>query len=445
MNNLFDNLANQDSSISDNSGLLNNDDLSSTLDEINQDLNQNLTDSFHQQQQFDYQNFNMGLEENPDFAQNHFSSDNLANQDSGISDNSGLLNNDDLSSTLDEINQDLNQNLTDSFHQQQQFDYQNFNMGLEENPDFAQNHFSSDNLANQDSGISDNSGLLNNDDLSSTLDEINQDLNQNLTDSFHQQQQFDYQNFNMGLEENPDFAQNHFSSDNLANQDSGISDNSGLLNNDDLSSTLDEINQDLNQNLTDSFHQQQQFDYQNFNMGLEENPDFAQNHFSSDNFHQKQQFEHQDFGTDFSGVNSESPLPEISNFQQEENNLSLSSHTFESHNIGLSSHRLEFNSSSDQYPYATIDNSGDIYLHTAKYHYHKAGYLKGRAVYNSGYNYLGYAGTDGKVYDNHNHAVGWVDNNGNVYNEGGIQVSHTNKGVVGAAAYLLCSYYGGAN
>jgi len=66
-------------------------------------------------------------------------------------------------------------------------------------------------------------------------------------------------------------------------------------------------------------------------------------------------------------------------------------------------------------------------------------------VYNSGYHYLGYAGTDGKVYDNHNHAVGWVNNNGNIYNEGGIQVSHTNKGVVGAAAYLLCSYYGGAN
>ena len=86
MNNLFDNLANQDSSINDNSGLLNNDDLSSTMDEINQDLNQNLTDSFHQQQQFDYQNSSMGLGENPDLAQNDFSLDNLANQDSSISD-----------------------------------------------------------------------------------------------------------------------------------------------------------------------------------------------------------------------------------------------------------------------------------------------------------------------------------------------------------------------
>ncbi|MDJ0514875.1 MAG: hypothetical protein QNJ74_01000 [Trichodesmium sp. MO_231.B1] len=56
MNNSFDNLANQDNSLSDNSGLLNNDDLSSTLDDINQDLNQNLPDSFHQQEQFNYQN-----------------------------------------------------------------------------------------------------------------------------------------------------------------------------------------------------------------------------------------------------------------------------------------------------------------------------------------------------------------------------------------------------
>ncbi|NEO55119.1 MAG: hypothetical protein F6K54_19780 [Okeania sp. SIO3B5] len=304
MNNLFDNLANQDSGISDNSGLLNNDDFSSIPDEINQDLNQNLTDNFHQQQQFDYQNFNMGLGENPDFAQNDFSLENLANQDSSINDNYALLNNEDFSSTLDDINQDLNQNLTDSFHQQQQFDYQNFNMGLGENPDFAQNDFSLENLANQDSSINDNYALLNNEDFSSTLDDINQDLNQNLTDSFHQQQQFDYQNFNMGLGENPDFAQNDFSSNNLANQDSGISYNSGLLNNDDLSSSSDDINQDLNQNVTDGFHQQQQFDYQHSSMGLQENLDFSQNHFLSDNFHQQQQFEHQDFDTDFSGVNS---------------------------------------------------------------------------------------------------------------------------------------------
>ncbi len=43
MNNLFDNLSNQDSSISDSYGLLNNDDLSSSPDGINQDFNQNLT------------------------------------------------------------------------------------------------------------------------------------------------------------------------------------------------------------------------------------------------------------------------------------------------------------------------------------------------------------------------------------------------------------------
>ncbi|MDJ0554242.1 MAG: hypothetical protein QNJ68_07360 [Microcoleaceae cyanobacterium MO_207.B10] len=70
---------------------------------------------------------------------------------------------------------------------------------------------------------------------------------------------------------------------------------------------------------------------------------------------------------------------------------------------------------------------------------HYVGYLKGREVYNSGNYYLGYAGTDSQVYDNHNHVVGWVDNNG------GCKVYHTNKGVVGAAAYLLCSHYRGAN
>ena len=263
-----------------------------------------------------------------------------------------------------------------------------------------------DNLANQDSGISDNSGLVNNDDLSSNLDGINQDLSQNLTDSFHQQQQFDYQNFNMGLGENLDLAQNDFSLDNLANQDISISDNSGLVNNDDFSSAENDINQDFG-------------------------------------------------STDFSGINSESPLPEISNFQQEQNNLSLNSQTFENQNLGLSSNQIEFHSSlsnqvlnysDDQYPYTTIDNSGYIKLHTTNDRDgHYAGHLKGREVYNIGDYYLGYAGTDGKVYDHHNHAVGWVGNNGNVYNEKGIQVSHTNKGVVGAAAYLLCSYYGGAN
>ncbi|NES77941.1 MULTISPECIES: hypothetical protein [Okeania] len=225
-----------------------------------------------------------------------------------------------------------------------------------------------DNLSNQDSSISDNSGLLNNDDLSSTLDDINQDLHQNLTDGFHQQQQFDYQHSSMGLGANIDLEQNNFSFDNFANQDSGISDNYGLLNNDDFSST----SHDINQNFTDNFHQQQQF-------------------------------EHQNFGTEISGVNSHALPPEISHFQQEQNNLSLSSHTFESQNMSLYSHHLEFNSSTtaaynydDKYPYTTIDNAGHIDLHTSSDRYgHYVGYLKDRKVYNSSYHYLGYAGTDG--------------------------------------------------
>ena len=73
MNNLFDNFLSQDSGIGDNSGFLDGDDLSSIPDGINQDLNQNLTDSLHQQQQFDYQNSSMGLGDNQDLAQNDFS------------------------------------------------------------------------------------------------------------------------------------------------------------------------------------------------------------------------------------------------------------------------------------------------------------------------------------------------------------------------------------
>ncbi len=163
----------------------------------------------------------------------------------------------------------------------------------------------------------------------------------------------------------------------------------------------------------------------------------------------------QDFGgRDFSGLNTQSPLPEISNFHHEQGNLSLSSHNLDSQNMGLSSHHFDFNIpavaeynySDTKYPYTTIDNFGRISLHTTTDHYgHCVGYLSGRQVYNSGHHNLGYAGTDGKIYDNHNKAVGWVDNNGNVYNNGGVKVHHTNLGVVGAAAYLLCSYYGGAN
>ncbi|NES03548.1 MAG: hypothetical protein F6K22_12270 [Okeania sp. SIO2F4] len=48
-----------------------------------------------------------------------------------------------------------------------------------------------------------------------------------MTDSFPEQQQFDYQSSSMGLGENSDFSQNDFFLDNLANQDNSISDNSG--------------------------------------------------------------------------------------------------------------------------------------------------------------------------------------------------------------------------
>lgn len=92
-----------------------------------------------------------------------------------------------------------------------------------------------------------------------------------------------------------------------------------------------------------------------------------------------------------------------------------------------------------------IKDHGIIYQHTPdSYIDTKVGYVDGRSIYNPSHYKLGYAGTDGKVYDNHNHCVGWVDGC-HVYNKSGIEVYDTTRGVVGAAAYLLCVYYGGVN
>lgn len=93
----------------------------------------------------------------------------------------------------------------------------------------------------------------------------------------------------------------------------------------------------------------------------------------------------------------------------------------------------------------TIKDHGSIYKHTSGSSIDtKVGYVDGRSIYNPSHYKLGYAGTDGKVYDNHDHCVGWVDGC-HVYNKSGIEVYDTTRGVVGAAAYLLCVYYGGVN
>jgi hypothetical protein len=93
--------------------------------------------------------------------------------------------------------------------------------------------------------------------------------------------------------------------------------------------------------------------------------------------------------------------------------------------------------------YTTINDNGSIYKHTSDGSSYYEGHVTGRTVYNSSGDELGYAGRDGKIYDRFDHVMGSVDSCGHVYNKAGVEVYDTTKGVVGAAAYLLCVYYGG--
>lgn len=95
--------------------------------------------------------------------------------------------------------------------------------------------------------------------------------------------------------------------------------------------------------------------------------------------------------------------------------------------------------------YTTISDHGKVYKHTSDHPHHSnyAGYIQDRSIYNPSGAYQGYGGTDGKIYDHHNHCIGWVDGCGDVYNTAGVQVYHTTKGVVGGAAYVLLVYHGG--
>jgi len=116
----------------------------------------------------------------------------------------------------------------------------------------------------------------------------------------------------------------------------------------------------------------------------------------------------------------------------------------EHHSFNVTS-QLQVMNCHDNCPYTTINDNGWIYKHTSEGSSGDwVGKVDGRSVYNTSRDYLGYAGTDGKVYDNHDHCVGWV-HGCHVYNKGGVEVYETTRGVVGAAAYLLCVYYGGVN
>ena len=115
------------------------------------------------------------------------------------------------------------------------------------------------------------------------------------------------------------------------------------------------------------------------------------------------------------------------------------------HHFFSATSQLQVMNCRDDCPYTTISNDGSIYKHTSdSYAGNWVGKVDRRSVYNTSNDYLGYAGTDGKVYDNQDHCVGWI-HGCHVYNKGGVEVYETTKGVVGAAAYLLCVYYGGVN
>lgn len=111
----------------------------------------------------------------------------------------------------------------------------------------------------------------------------------------------------------------------------------------------------------------------------------------------------------------------------------------------ITARQVTFHSASaEASPYTTIDDDGYIYKHTPDSSYGDwVGRIEDHEVRTVGGDYLGRAGLDGKVYDSHDHVIGWVDSNGHVYNEAGVKVYDTTMGVSGAAAYLLFVYHGG--
>lgn len=157
---------------------------------------------------------------------------------------------------------------------------------------------------------------------------------------------------------------------------------------------------------------------------------------------------------DYSWPDSTNPHYPQSDYHQNIGHGEISIHSDRSHesaNLSQNEYhfpiteQLQVMNCHDNCPYTTISNSGSIYKHTSDGSSGDwVGKVDGRSVYNTSSHYLGYAGTDGKVYDNDDHCVGWVDGC-HVYNKGGVEVYETTRGVVGAAAYLLCVYYGGVN
>lgn len=212
--------------------------------------------------------------------------------------------------------------------------------------------------------------------------------------------------------------------------------------NDSFSNNSDLHSQNINSSDPDHFSHSGMLDF-SLQYGAEslQFPGFETNSFDnhpqdyslsdSTNLHHPQPNYHQNIGYEESSIYSDRSH-ESANLGQNEYHFPITE-------------QLQVMNCHDNCPYTTISNSGSIYKHTSDSSSGDwVGKVDGRSVYNTSSHYLGYAGTDGKVYDNHDHCVGWVDGC-HVYNKGGVEVYETTRGVVGAAAYLLCVYYGGVN
>ncbi len=152
-------------------------------------------------------------------------------------------------------------------------------------------------------------------------------------------------------------------------------------------------------------------------------------------------------GMDAGHSHHQQPEANLGSTLTDENYNSLGEHN---HGLGEVFGKRElaaaYSSSSQCYPYVTIGTNGDIYKHTkdGSSYGNCVGHISGRSIYNSSSRYLGYVGSDSKIYDSGDHCVGWVDECGNIYNKKGIRISETNYGAMGGAAYMFLVHFGGA-
>ncbi|HBL12488.1 MAG TPA: hypothetical protein DD379_14000 [Cyanobacteria bacterium UBA11162] len=207
-------------------------------------------------------------------------------------------------------------------------------------------------------------------------------------------------------------------SDNLTNALNSLSDQNISLNNlgmsDSHPSGLDDQFPISNFDNTDIFHNLQA-DYSL--------PDSANHHYQQPDYHQSAGYgDELRYGDSFAATPSADRTYDIGTYD-------ISNMRHEHHSLNFDSEpRVMYSSSHHHCPYTTISDNGMIYKHTSDSSIasNYVGYLNGRSVYNSSNYYLGYAGTDGKVYDNYDHYVGWTDGC-HVYNKAGVEVYETTR------------------